>query len=441
MKKIAIIGAGPAGLVSAKECLEAGLDVTVFERQNKIGGLWNCDTGPVWQGMKANLSKDTCRFPDFDYQRPVEDFPSAHDIVLYLQDYAYHFELFENCDFRFEAEVTKIERVAEGWRITTGDQSIDFDGVVVGSGFFSTAFTPKFLGREEFQGEITHSSEIREFDAYQGQKVHVIGNGFSGCDIAVGLAKAGAEVTHMFRRPYWLLPRHVGDTPIDHIFYNYPDPDEAPKDDLSLSEQYQRSNQNLSQLCARQLKMENELVKNPDGFEPPFVSITDGYMDMVESGKITLSMGENIHLGAIDADDVICATGFKTNLSFLASDILRILEYDPDDQLMPALLSETGQHPELEGASFVGMYKGPYFLTMALQAQMAAKSFAGLRPASDRIDIENGIKVARALREQRPRPQFPYGDYVQSVLALASKLGIKTPEDGVVLPVHFISTP
>jgi len=39
MKRVAIIGAGPAGLVSAKECLDQGLDVTIFEKTDRIGGL------------------------------------------------------------------------------------------------------------------------------------------------------------------------------------------------------------------------------------------------------------------------------------------------------------------------------------------------------------------------------------------------------------------
>ncbi len=40
-----VIGAGAAGLVAAKECREAGLDVTVLERgqQDEVGGIWRYD--------------------------------------------------------------------------------------------------------------------------------------------------------------------------------------------------------------------------------------------------------------------------------------------------------------------------------------------------------------------------------------------------------------
>jgi len=38
-KKVAVIGSGPAGLAAADELNQMGYEVTVFERQNKIGGL------------------------------------------------------------------------------------------------------------------------------------------------------------------------------------------------------------------------------------------------------------------------------------------------------------------------------------------------------------------------------------------------------------------
>ena len=38
-KKIAVIGSGPSGLAAAQQLNKAGHNVTVFERDNKIGGL------------------------------------------------------------------------------------------------------------------------------------------------------------------------------------------------------------------------------------------------------------------------------------------------------------------------------------------------------------------------------------------------------------------
>ena len=54
MKNIYIVGAGPSGLITARELLKKGIKVTIFEKSNYIGGMcrsWKednylLDTGP-----------------------------------------------------------------------------------------------------------------------------------------------------------------------------------------------------------------------------------------------------------------------------------------------------------------------------------------------------------------------------------------------------------
>ncbi len=41
MRTVAIVGAGPAGLVAAKVLLVDGFDVTVFEKNASLGGIWS----------------------------------------------------------------------------------------------------------------------------------------------------------------------------------------------------------------------------------------------------------------------------------------------------------------------------------------------------------------------------------------------------------------
>jgi ribulose 1,5-bisphosphate synthetase/thiazole synthase len=42
VKRVAIIGAGSAGIIVAKYMKEAGFEVRVFERNEAIGGTWYC---------------------------------------------------------------------------------------------------------------------------------------------------------------------------------------------------------------------------------------------------------------------------------------------------------------------------------------------------------------------------------------------------------------
>src|SRR5690606_6665236 len=59
-KKIVIIGAGPGGLTSAMLLAKAGLDVTVFESGDRVGGRTGCITE---QGYKFDVGPTFFLYP------------------------------------------------------------------------------------------------------------------------------------------------------------------------------------------------------------------------------------------------------------------------------------------------------------------------------------------------------------------------------------------
>src|SRR3954452_17683708 len=91
--RIAIIGAGPSGLVTAKYALEAGFDVAVFEASDDLGGQWYT-TAPhsgIWPGMRTNTSRTMTAFSDYPPYSGNELHPRAEDIHDYLRTYAGEF--------------------------------------------------------------------------------------------------------------------------------------------------------------------------------------------------------------------------------------------------------------------------------------------------------------------------------------------------------------
>lgn len=79
-KRVAIIGAGPSGLAAAKYAREVNLIPYLFEKADKVGGLWKTGTG-IWPGMKCNLSKFSCTFSDFPWPQETETFVSAEKVM------------------------------------------------------------------------------------------------------------------------------------------------------------------------------------------------------------------------------------------------------------------------------------------------------------------------------------------------------------------------
>ena len=93
MKKLAIIGAGPSGLISAKYALEAGLCPTLFEMSDEICGLWSSRNTAIWEGLRANTSRFIAMFSDHPWPSNTRIYPMSYEMRQYLTSYAERFGL------------------------------------------------------------------------------------------------------------------------------------------------------------------------------------------------------------------------------------------------------------------------------------------------------------------------------------------------------------
>lgn len=74
--------------------------------------------------------------------------------------------------------------------------------------------------------------------------------------------------------------------------------------------------------------------------------------------------------------------------------------------------------------AFVGVYRGPYWGIIELQARWACMVFSNLVEAPSPASMARGISLEQAIRAQRPRPQFPHGNYVELAEDLAKEIGV-----------------
>lgn len=67
-KKVAVIGAGAAGLAACRRLRDAGLSVKVLEKTRYVGGVWKYTPGGVvYKSLVTNLPKEIMAFPDFPF--------------------------------------------------------------------------------------------------------------------------------------------------------------------------------------------------------------------------------------------------------------------------------------------------------------------------------------------------------------------------------------
>src|SRR6476659_6908598 len=146
--RVAVVGAGPSGLVAAKHALEAGFDTTVFEASDDLGGQWYSAAphSAIWPGMHTNTSRAMTAFSDFPAPAEHPLHPAAEQIQAYLGNYARAFGVAER--IRFD---TPVEEVRTGWTVD-GER---FDAVVVASGRFRKPRLPRVV--DAFRGEVIHA--------------------------------------------------------------------------------------------------------------------------------------------------------------------------------------------------------------------------------------------------------------------------------------------
>ena len=215
---VAIIGAGAAGLVTAREFTRAGLRVTVFEQSDAVGGIWvytaHTEDDPLGQqgvhihtslyaSLRTNLPRDLMAYIDYPFDSSgggADDwprFPGHTRVREYLERFARHFNV--NADIAFETRVTQVCGDDQGgWRVHVTEQGREqhrhFDAVVVCSGHYTAPRVPVLPGTSDFPGTQLHSHNYREPTRYHNRRVALLGTAASGADLSREIATVASEV-------------------------------------------------------------------------------------------------------------------------------------------------------------------------------------------------------------------------------------------------------
>ena len=86
---VCIIGAGPAGLATARALRARGLDYDQFERHSDVGGLWDIDApgSPMYEAAHFISSRTMSGFGGFPMSDDLPDYPSHRQVLSYLQGF------------------------------------------------------------------------------------------------------------------------------------------------------------------------------------------------------------------------------------------------------------------------------------------------------------------------------------------------------------------
>ncbi|KAF7798202.1 hypothetical protein EIP86_009419 [Pleurotus ostreatoroseus] len=208
--EVLIIGGGQSGLDLAARLKHLGTSALIIEKQGRIGDQWRnryealCLHDPVWFDHMPYLP-----FPD---SWPV--YTPAQKLADWLEFYAEALEL----DFWTSSTVTKAKRdEASGkWAVTVkkadgSERVFNVDHLVFAIGLGGgIPNIPDIPGREDYQGEVLHSTSHHSAKDHIGKKVFIIGACTSAHDIAADYAENGVDVTIFQRSSTYIMSTKEG---------------------------------------------------------------------------------------------------------------------------------------------------------------------------------------------------------------------------------------
>jgi thioredoxin reductase len=208
-----IIGAGPAGLAQARAFKRRGIEFDVFERHQRLGGLWDIDNpgSPLYESAHLISSRTRSGFLGFPMPSSYPDYP-RHDLILeYLRSFATAYELAPH--IQFDQSVERVTPTAAGATVRVGGRDVQYAGVVCATGMNWVPNFPQYPG--EFSGAVRHTASYRHGAELAGKRVLVIGLGNSGADIACDAARFAKQAYVSLRRGYYFVPKHIFGRPAD----------------------------------------------------------------------------------------------------------------------------------------------------------------------------------------------------------------------------------
>jgi cation diffusion facilitator CzcD-associated flavoprotein CzcO len=388
--RVGIIGAGVAGLTTAKVLKQAGHEVVIFDKAPDVGGVWSRTRR--YPGLTTQSPKAQYSLSDFPMPRDYPEWPTGAQVQEYLASYAAHFGL--DPDLRLSAEVTQAVPVPDGgWALTSADGTELVDRLVVANGVFCEPAVPRYPGADEFTaagGQVLAGTDLHDAEQARGKHVLVVGYGKSACDVTVPVSEVAASTDVIARHLLWKVPRKINGvvnfkmlllTRMGEALFRYLRPRgvekflHGPANGMRGKMINSIGSASVRQFGLKRLDLVppgqmEDIVRGAIGLA------TEGFFEGVTAGQITVHAGRTIarlRAGEAELDDgtrlpadlIVCATGFTQGVPFLPADVTR------------RVLDERGNfmlYRQIRPADVPGLYFNGYNSSFfsPLNAEMAA---------------------------------------------------------------------
>lgn len=397
--RVAVVGAGPAGLTALRALTAAGIDAVGYERGARVGGVWTLEDRPTaaYDSLHLITSRERTELAEHPLPAGTPDYPSRAVVGRWLEGYAERFGLHDRIRFG-----TPVERATAldggGWDVD-GER---FAGVVVATGHNEIASLPDpaYPGTDVFAGRQLHALDYRRARDFDGQRVLVVGMGNSAMDIATDLSHTAARTVLSVRTGSWIIPKRMLGKPADQVIRPW-----------AAVHVPWRIRQPISEALLKLIAGRPQDVGLPapaGGLFQSHPTISDTIISRIAHGEITprpgirrlAADGVEFTDGAFEAlDAIVWCTGYRVEIPFLDERLT-----GPDPRTLP--LYKRVLHLDRDDLFFVGLMQstGSAFPILERQSQLLAEHLSGrwAPPAAAEMRADCAAREARARKRWGP---------------------------------------
>jgi cation diffusion facilitator CzcD-associated flavoprotein CzcO len=202
-RSVAVVGGGFGGIGAAAILRRAGYhDVTVFERGERIGGVWHHNTYP---GAACDVPSHLYEFSFAPNPRWSRRFAPQSEIQAYLEDVARDHGILDR--IHTDTEVLSARWDGERWVLETSAGTHEAEVLLAACGQLTVPSIPAIPGLDGFEGPAFHTGEWRHDVDLAGRRVAVVGSGCSAIQVVPAIQSVVEHLDVYQRSPGWTIPK------------------------------------------------------------------------------------------------------------------------------------------------------------------------------------------------------------------------------------------
>ncbi|KAG9154787.1 hypothetical protein Leryth_014269 [Lithospermum erythrorhizon] len=239
-KNVCVIGAGPSGLVAARELRKEKHNVVVIEQNHDVGGQWLYQPNvkvedplgknpflkvhsSAYASLRLTSPREIMGYSDFPFVikkgRDMRRFPGHAELLLYLKDFCDEFGIRELIRFNtrvdyvgillheFDGSCKDLKWIVRSQEKMSGIVVEEvYDAVVVATGHYSQPWLPRIKGMDVWKRKQMHSHIYRIPEPFRDEVVVVVGNSHSGQDISMELVNVAKDIHLSTKSVAHILP-------------------------------------------------------------------------------------------------------------------------------------------------------------------------------------------------------------------------------------------